>query len=67
VLPGFLGLSMLSCFPCFDVTQCVSPLCISYASGRDVSCLLCQDYAMSFLKGSVMIYEGSFSDYVSLN
>jgi hypothetical protein len=37
MLPGFLGLFMLSCFPCFDVTQCVAPLCISYASGRDVS------------------------------
>jgi hypothetical protein len=28
---------MLSCFPCFDVTQCLAPLCVSYASGRDVS------------------------------
>jgi hypothetical protein len=31
------GLFILFCFPCFDVTQCVAPLCMSYASGRDVS------------------------------
>jgi hypothetical protein len=41
MLPGFLGLFMLSCFPCFDIHILMLPnawlLCVSYASGRDVS------------------------------
>jgi hypothetical protein len=39
---GILGFVYIILFPmfrysCFDVTQFVAPLCISYASARDVS------------------------------